>query len=169
MNNRKSIAAAVCVLAVVVMTLLWGCAQAPMSAAHLKRDAWSLEEPHSLLTNFMRFDYQVLPVGDVAGIKGWAYLDIQKLPEWAKWVESLRFTAYLCDPEGRVVAQDTRTFLPREARADEGIGFEFSLRPKQWGQRPLFIAFGYRLVLTESRDAQGGKGPFFASEDATTR
>jgi hypothetical protein len=26
-----------------------------------------------LTTNFMLFDYQLLPVGDVAGIKGWAY------------------------------------------------------------------------------------------------
>jgi hypothetical protein len=135
----------------------------------MKRDPWSLEEPHSLQAKFMRFDYQVLPVGDAAGIKGWAYLDTRKLPEWTKWVESLRFTAYLCNPEGHVVAQDTRTFLPRAARADDGIGFEFTLRPEQWGTRPLFVTFGYRLVLTEGPDAQGGKGSFFASEDAITR
>lgn len=169
MKKGKSFTAALCVVALAALTLFWGCAHAPMSAAHLKRDPWSLEEPRSLVTNFMRFDYQVVPVGDTAGIKGWAYLDTQKLPEDAKWVESLTFTAYLCDPEGRVMAQDTRTFLPREARADEGIGFEFSLRPEAWGQRPLFIAFGYRLVLTEGRGVQGGKGPFFASEDAATR
>lgn len=159
---------ALCAAALASTTFL-GCAQPPMSVGHLKRDAWSLEEPRSLTTNFMRFDYQVLPVGDVAGIKGWAYLDTQKLPAWAKWVDSLRFTAYLCDAEGHVMAQDSRTFLPREARADEGIGFEFSLRPEYWGKRPLFITFGYRLVLTEGRDAQGGKGPFFANEDAITR
>ena len=169
MNKRKSIAAAVCAALLFATALFFGCAQAPMTVGHLKRDPWSLEEPHSLTTNFMRFDYQVLPVGDAAGIKGWAYLDTQKLPEWAKWVESVSFTAYLCNPEGHVVAKNTRTFLPREAKADEGIGFEFTLRPEQWGERPLFIAFGYRLVLTEGRDAKGGKGPFFASEDAITR
>lgn len=169
MKKGKTAVAALCALALAASALLWGCAQAPMSAAHLKRDPWSLEEPRSLITKFMRFDYQVMPVGDSAGIKGWAYLDTAKLPEGAKWIESLSFTAYLCDPEGRVMAQDTRSFLPREARADEGIGFEFTLRPEQWGQRPLFIAFGYRLVLFEARGEQGAKGPFFASEDATTR
>lgn len=169
MKKGKSFAVALCALVLVGFVGLSGCAQAPMSVSHLKRDSWSLEEPRSLVTNFMRFDYQVVPVGDAAGIKGWAYLDVKKLPEWAKWADSLQFTAYLCDPEGRVVALDTRTFLPREARPDEGIGFEFTLRPKQWGVRPLFVAFGYRLVLTEGRDVQGGKGPFFASEEAATR
>ncbi len=169
MRKGKRFAAALCALVLAATALLWGCAQAPMSVSHLKRDPWSLEEPRSLVTNFMRFDYQVVPVGDVAGIKGWAYLDTAKLPEWVKWADSLSFTAYLCDPDGRVVAKDSRTFLPREARADEGIGFEFTLRPKEWGQRPLFIAFGYRLVLTESRDGEGGKEPFFVSEEAATR
>ena len=169
MRKRTRTIATLCVLLPLLAALLASCAQAPMNVRHLKRDPWSLEEPHSLQTNFMRFDYQVLPVGDTAGIKGWAYLDTQKLPVWAKWLDSMSFTAYLCDADGRVVAQDTRTFLPREAKADEGVGFEFSLRPSVWGTKPLFIAFGYRLVITEGRDAQGGKGPFFASEDAITR
>lgn len=161
---------AVAALALAALVLLVaGCAKPSMSAAHLKRDAWSLEEPRSLMTNFMRFDYQVVPVGDVAGIKGWAYLDMSRLPQWVAWADSLSFTAYICDADGRVLAQDSRTFLPREARADQGIGFEFSLRPETWGQRPLFIAFGYRLVLTEGRGAEGGKGPFFVSEEATAR
>ena len=169
MNMWKNYTPVICVVALAATILLCGCSQAPMSVGHLKRDPWSLDEPRSLVTNFVRFDYQVVPVGDVAGIKGWAYLDTQKFPEWAKWVETLGFTAYLCDPEGHVMAQDTRSFLPREARADEGIGFEFSLRPEQWGQRPLFLTFGYRLMLLEGRGVQGGKGPFFANEDAITR
>jgi len=169
MNKRKSLPTALCAVLLLVTALLAACAHPPMTVGHLKRDPWSLEEPHSLQTNFMRFDYQVLPVGDAAGIKGWAYLDTKKLPGWAKWVESVGFTAYLCDPDGHVIAEDTRTFLPREASADEGIGFEFTLRPEAWGKRPLFIAFGYRLVLTEGRDAPSGHEPFFASEDAITR
>ena len=162
-NLRAAFAALAC------LSLLWACSQAPMSVGHLKRAPWSLDEPRSLVTNFMRFDYQIQPVGGAAGIKGWAYLDTQKLPDWAKWIDALRFTAYLSDPEGKVLAQDTHTFLPREARADEGIGFEFTLQPEQWGERPLFVTFGYKLTLTEGRDAQGGKAPFFASEDAITR
>ena len=171
MNRGKSTFAAVCALALALAagSVLWGCAQAPMSAAHLKRDPWSLEEPRSLITKFMRFDYQVLPVGDAAGIQGWAYLDTDKVPDWAKWLESVRFTAYLCDPDGRVIAEDSRTFLPREVRSDEGIGFEFTLKPQAWGKRPLFVAFGYRLVLTEGRGVQNGREPFFASEDAMSR
>ena len=154
---------------VLAALVLCACAPAPQSVGHLRRDAWSLEEPRSLSTNFVRFDYQVQPVGDVAGIKGWAYLDTHKVPEWARWIDSLHLTAYLSDPEGHVVAEDTRTFLPREVKSDEGVSFEFSLRPEQWGQRPLFITFGYRIVLTEGRGAQSGRAPFFASEDAITR
>lgn len=167
MNRWMRPTSLLCVLAL-SLALLSACAQPPLSAGHLKRDPWSLDEPHSLLTKFMRFDYQVQAVGDAAGIKGWAYLDTTRLPEWARWIESLRFTAYLCDPDGRVIAQDTRTFLPREARADEGIGFEFRLKPEQWGTRPLSISFGYNLVLIEARD-NPGRGPFFASEDAMAR
>lgn len=173
MSEKKFEAVCSRALALLVLAALAlaaaGCARQAMSAAHLKRDPWSLEEPRSLVTNFMRFDYQVMPVGDVAGIRGWAYLDVSRLPKWAKWADSLSFTAYICDADGRVLARDTRTFLPREARADVGVGFEFSLRPESWGDRPLFIAFGYRLVLTEGRGAQGGKGPFFVSEEAAAR
>lgn len=156
-------------LAAVFGPLLSACAQLPQSVGHLRRDGWSLEEPRSLAMNFMRFDYQIQPVGDVAGVKGWAYLDTASVPEWAKWVDSLSLTAYLCEADGRVVAQDMRTFLPRAVRQDEGVAFEFTLRPEQWGTKPLFITFGYRVVLTQARDDQGGREPFFASEDAITR
>ncbi|PKN08445.1 MAG: hypothetical protein CVU73_08375 [Deltaproteobacteria bacterium HGW-Deltaproteobacteria-8] len=152
-----------------VALVLWSCAPVQQTVGHMRRDAWSLEEPHSLIVKFMRFDYQIQPVGDVAGVKGWAYLDTSKVPAWARWVDSLVLTVYLSDPEGQVMAQDTRSFLPREASADEGVAFEFSLRPEQWGQRPLFVTFGYRVVLTEGRDVKGGKETFFASEDAITR
>jgi hypothetical protein len=149
---------------------LCSCAPAPRDVGHLRRDAWSLEEPRSLLVKFMRFDYQVQPVGgDVAGVKGWAYLDTSKVPQWARWVESLTLSVHLSDPEGHVLAQDSRSFLPRAASADQGVPFEFSLRPEQWGTRELFITFGYALVLTEGRDVEGGKQTFFASEDAITR
>lgn len=159
------------VLALLTLALaLWSCAPVSQDVGHLRRDAWSLEEPRSLLVQFMRFDYQVQPVGgDVAGVKGWAYLDTGKVPGWAKWVESLTLTVYLSDPEGHVMAQDSRSFLPRAASSDAGVPFEFSLRPEQWGKRALFVTFGYRLVLTEGRDVQGGKQTFFASEDAITR
>jgi len=169
MRNRTRALVIVRVVLPLMCALLWGCAQTPLTVRHLPRDPWSLEEPHSLHTRFMRFDYQVLPVGDRAGVKGWAYLDVGKLPPWASWVESVSLSAYLCDPGGHVVAEDSRTFLPREVRADEGIGFEFSLRPETWGKKPLFIAFGYRLVSTEGREAKSGRAPFFASEDAMSR
>ena len=155
-------------LVLALAALVAACAAPPMSVGHLKRDAWSLDEARSLQMNFMRFDYQVQPVDDVAGIKGWAYLDTAKLPEWARWVESLGLTAYICEADGRVVALDARTFLPREARGDVGVAFEFALRPETWGDKPLFITFGYRLVLTEGRGLKG-RDPFFASEDAATR
>jgi hypothetical protein len=164
--------ARVAAFVLLALPLLWACAQPPMSVGHMKRSPWSLEEPRSLVANFMRFDYQVQPVGDVAGIKGWAWLDTDRLPKWATWIDSLVFSAYICEADGTVVAHDTRTFLPREAKPNEGIGFEFLLRPEQWGNRPLFVAFGYRLTLTEGRGAQGGPGgagPFFVREDAITR
>ena len=150
--------------------LLWTCAPAPQNVGHLRRDAWSLQEPRSLIVKFMRFDYQIKPIGgEVAGVSGWAYLDTGKVPDWARWVESLVLTVYLSDSEGRVVAQNMRSFPARAASADEGVPFDFPLRPEQWGKRALFVTFGYRVVLTEGRDAAGGRQTFFASEDAITR
>lgn len=151
-----------------LLAVLAGCAAPPMSVGHLKRDEWSLDQARTLQMKFLRFDYQVQPVGDVAGITGWAYLDMAKLPVWVKWLDSLQFTAYICQADGSVVAKDTRTFLPREAKGDVGVPFEFSLRPEVWGDKPLFITFGYRLTLTEGRGLKG-RDPFFASEDATER
>lgn len=173
LRNRPGALAAPKILALAALALLLavflaGCAAPPMSVGHLKRDEWSLDQARTLQMKFLRFDYQVQPVGDVAGITGWAYLDVSKVPAWAKWVDSLQFTAYICQADGRVVASDTRTFLPREAKGDVGVPFEFSLRPEVWGDKPLFITFGYRLVLTEGRGLKG-RDPFFASEDAAER
>lgn len=156
-------------LVLLTVLTLAACAHAPQNVGHLRRDAWSLEEPRSLILNFVRFDYQIQPVGDVAGIKGWAYLDTTKVPDWAKWIEALSLTAYICEADGRVLAQDSRTFLPRPAKQDEGVPFEFSLRPEEWGTKPLFVTFGYRIVLTENGEAKGDKPPFFASEDSITK
>lgn len=159
---------ALALLAVVLAAVLSGCAAPPRSVGHLKRDEWTLDQARTLQMKFLRFDYQVQPVGDVAGITGWAYLDVSKIPVWAKWLDSLQFTAYICHADGHVLASDTRSFLPREAKGDVGVPFEFALRPEVWGDKPLFVTFGYRLVLIEGRGLKG-RDPFFASEDAAER
>jgi len=159
---------------------LGACAGAPVNVSHMRRDSWSLDEARSLEMNFMRFDYQVMAVGRSAGLKGWAYVNTAKIPPWATWLDSVRLTAYLSDPDGNVLAQDSKSFLPRAVLADEGIPFEFVLSPEMWGQKPPSITFGYKLVLTEGRAepqnsdkadraATRDKPPFFASEDAITR
>jgi hypothetical protein len=162
--------ARVALLALASVLALWSCAPVAQDVGHLRRDPWSLEEPRSLKVKFMRFDYQIQPVGgEVAGVKGWAYLDTATVPGWAKWVDSLVLAVYLSDPDGHVIAQDSRDFLPRAASSVDGVPFEFSLRPEQWGKKPLYVTFGYRIVLTEGRGAAAGSQTFFASEDAITR
>ncbi len=162
------------VLALAALTLLAGCSH--LSVRHLKRQPWSLETVQALDMKFWRFEYAATPRTDKFIIRGQAY-PTQAVPEWVGWVQDLWLEAYLADQSGEVIAKDLRLYQPRELDRDKGLYFEFTLRPNKLGNPgQLFVTFGYRMKLSESRpdteapeDGEEKARMFFASEGALTR
>lgn len=145
-----------------------GCAH--MTVRHLKRDPWVLEQPRELTMKFWRFEYQVVPMRDRFGVRGTAY-PLQSVPEWADWVRDLWMAVYMADENSHVIADDIRVFVPQELDRENGLDFEFILKPGGLGAGDkLYVTFGYRMVLARSPadSDESGKAPevFFASEGA---
>lgn len=127
-----------------------------MTVRHLKRQPWVLEQKQQLVTKFWRFEYQVVPMRDRFGVRGTAY-PLESVPEWADYVRDLWLAVYLADRNSHVIADDIRVFVPQELEREDGLNFEFILRPDGLGAGgKLYVTFGYRMVL--------GKGPADASE-----
>ncbi len=152
---------------------------ATQSVRHLKQQPWSLGEPQSMQTNYLRFDF--LCTQDPGGLKvqGAAYpLEDGPIPDWAIWARDLWLGAYLSDRSGQVLAQEVRILPPQHLNQLHPIRFDFVLEPHSMGEPgPVFISFGYRLVLSsepgsspaEDKDAGEESPIFFASESALTR
>ncbi|MFW5819179.1 MAG: hypothetical protein ACOCVE_04980 [Desulfovermiculus sp.] len=152
---------------------------ATQNVRHLKQQPWSLDEPQSMQTNYLRFDF--LCSQDPGGLKvqGAAYpLEDGPIPDWAIWARDLWLGAYLSDRSGQVLAQEVRILPPQLLTQLHPIRFDFALEPHSMGEPgPVFISFGYRLVLSSepgsspSRDKDSGQESpvFFASESALTR
>lgn len=162
MNRCTALLIAVCCL----LTALSGCAT--VSVRHLERTPWQTDSPESLQMKFFRFDYTAVPVDDGFGVRGVARLDMDRIPQWAGWMDEVWFEAYMSDRDGEVVARDLRVMVPRPL-GQGTLPFEFILRPESVHEGPLYLSFGYRLVLSESRSEDGGHPPFFASEGAITQ
>jgi len=163
---------AITLLALAAIFLLAGCSH--LSVRHLKRQPWSLETVQVLEMKFWRFEYAATPGTDTFLVRGRAY-PTDAVPAWAGWVQDLWLESYLADTSGEVIAKDLRLYQPRDLEHDKGLYFEFTLRPDRLGDPgQLFLTFGYRMKLTESRpdaedqDEDTGR-VFFASEGALTR
>ncbi len=144
-----------------------------MSAKHLDRAPWLVNTRQSLQANYWRFEFEASPMKDRFGVSGNAYPSMDKIPEWAGWIEELWLMAYLCDSRGRVIAKDLQVTAQLLLTPAEGVRFTFVLQPEDLGrQGQLYLSFGYRMVLAENRrtpdTAQGEANVFFANEGALT-
>lgn len=153
---------------------------ATQSVRHLKRQPWSLDEPQSMRTNYLRFDFLCSQGLDGLRVQGAAYpLSDGPIPEWAVWARDLWLGVYLSDRSGQVLAQEVKVLPPQNLTPAHPISFTFVLEPHSMGEPgPVYISFGYRLVLAsgpadrpeEKGETPGAKSPvFFASESALTR
>lgn len=161
---KKSLLFSYPVLAVLLAMALGGCGH--QSVRHLSRNPWTFDTDQVLNTKFWRFEYEIVPMYDRFGVRGRAFINKKALPENYRWMEDMWFSAYLSDKKGKVLAHDIRVFLPRALDPGQGIDFEFVLKPTSVESGPLFISFGYRMVLTEGRFPKDKSIPFFASETA---
>ncbi|MBS3779143.1 MAG: hypothetical protein KGY41_01980 [Desulfovermiculus sp.] len=153
---------------------------ATQSVRHLKQQPWSLDEPQSMRTNYLRFDFVCNQGLDGLRVQGSAYpLSDGPIPEWAVWARDLWLGVYLSDRSGQVLAQEVKVLSPQNLTSAHPISFTFVLEPHSMGEPgPVYISFGYRLVLASGptdRPEENGQGPgakspvFFASESALTR
>ncbi|MBG0775054.1 MAG: hypothetical protein H0S85_01295 [Desulfovibrionaceae bacterium] len=183
-KSRPLVVVAVLGLALGALLVASGCSQ--LSVRHLNRNPWVVNTGQTLDMKFWRFDYEAVPFRNSFGVRGVARPRADRLPEWASWVEELWLAAYLSDSQGRVVAKDLLVSLPKPLSPETGVPFEFILEPEDLGDAgPLFLTFGYRMVLTpgakgpdakpeaNAKQEAGAKGDkrkvFFANEGALTR
>lgn len=165
---------------VMVLTLvLLGCSYA--SVGHLQRQPWALNSQQELDMRFWRFSFMATSASGSYTVAGRALPLTAHLPAEATWIEDLWLAAYLCDEQGRVLAQDLTVFSGLPLDPEEGVPFRFTLKPDRLNRSAsLQITFGYNMTLAgqetapdqekpEAKGRQGEKGAFFAHEGALIR
>jgi hypothetical protein len=152
---------------------------ASQTVGHLKQHPWSLDQPQSLRTNYLSFDFLCSQDPKGLQVRGQAYPRPDgPIPDWATWARDLWLGVYLSDRSGQVLAQKIEVLPPQALSRARPIEFSFVLKPHSMGEPgPVFISFGYRLVLApgpQKKTAQSAEDRedtpvFFASESALTR
>ncbi|WP_459934581.1 hypothetical protein [Fundidesulfovibrio butyratiphilus] len=177
MSDRSSFALKRRLGVILLLALLvGGCAT--LHTGHLRRTPWS-EGKQQIATKFFRFEYQGIPLSEQYGVKGQAFPLRENLPPWADAVETLSIVVYLSDDEGKVLAKDQKSYLPRRL-GQTGIPFDFFLKCKTLPGQKLFVSFGYRSMFVASKPPKtptgqhgggniSGQYVFFASEGATLK
>ena len=164
---------------ILFILILSGCTY--QSVNHLSKRHWETDQSQNLEMDYFQFEYNSHPQAKKVEVKGTACLKKDSIPAWAAWIDDIWLAVYLSDDQGRVLAKDINIFAPRKLDYEQGIDFSFLLKPEQMGSPgPVFITFGYRVVLTPGRNYPG-KSPdllseitretevFFASESALSR
>lgn len=168
--------AVVAALALAGLVLTLGCSY--QSVHHLKRQTWAPNSPRTLTMNYLTFTYTCGQRETSLSVQGRAFPRKDTIPGWAGWIDDIWLGAYLSDNNGRVLAKSLQILPPQTLNPEEGLAFEFSLKPHDMGSPgPVFVSFGYRLVLTAREPKKTMEVPgknedervFFASESALTR
>jgi hypothetical protein len=150
-----------------ILICLCGCST--LSVSHLHRSPWIPGEQGQVDMTFFRFSYDMVPLNGKVGVRAVASLKEAAVPEWVNWVDRLGFTLYLTDKEGHVYASAPVSLLPRTRHDCSHIPFEQVLSTEDLQYGDIYVTFGYVLEGYESKVKEGGKGPFFARQDAVTR
>lgn len=144
--------------------LLSGCAS--LDVSHLERRPWKLNSLEKVSMEFMKFEYEVVPRKGSFGLRGTAVIKENSVPVWASWISELWIQGYLSDADGNVLATGLQVFSPCRLDKSSPKIFDFELKPESLNPGPLFVSFGYRLVLQRSRS--DADEPFMAIERAIT-
>lgn len=151
-------------VALLLLFMLGGCAHT--TALHLQRAPVLTGQSGTLTMRHAAFDYTSVALDHQVGIVGTARLIPTSVPPWAKHVAQYVTYAYVCDAAGNVLATGDIDFIPRTIEESSALPFEIRIdTPFQPGDRPLQLAFGYRIVLRESAIPDDGRS-FVATEVA---
>jgi hypothetical protein len=129
---------------------------------------------------YLNFQYKCKQFGSQLRVFGTALPKDKSIPQWACWTREIWLGAYLSDQDAKVIAKKILILPPQRFDPAHGFPFQMTLQPHDMGSPgPLFITFGYRLVLTDhSSDATSQEQDktcpskehvFFASESALTK
>ena len=156
------------ILILALAALLSACAH--RSVVHLERQPWAMQKTQTLKMTFLRFEYQAVEIDGKFGIKGRAVPVMDRVPDWARWIDEFRLTAYLSDEYGEVLMESEQPFLPGPFQENAVFHYDFLMDAEAFKQGPVFVSFGYRMLLTESKDkSKNGRHPFFPSEGPVPR
>jgi hypothetical protein len=151
-------------VALLLLLMLGGCAQT--TALHLQRASALAGQSGTLTMRHAAFDYTTVALDHQVGVVGTARLVPASVPSWAKHVAQYVVYAYICDTSGNVLASGDIDFIPRTIEESGALPFEIRIDTRfQPGDRPLQLAFGYRIVLRESSMPDEGRS-FVATEVA---
>jgi hypothetical protein len=129
----------------------------------------SVQASQTLRLKFWKLDFTVTSLAGELEIKGVAYPNRDRLPEWADWTELFKLTAYLCDANGLVLASDEMNYQPHALNPTTGAPFRFSFKKDSKTAAATNLTFGYQSRIT-ARDRKGQEPKeFFASEPAMVR
>ncbi|MGE4556838.1 MAG: hypothetical protein AB7D07_08430 [Desulfovibrionaceae bacterium] len=164
LRKSRSFASGFFALACLLGMVAGICACSQLNVGHLERAPWAINVDQELSMQFWTFHYRIVPMRDQFGVKGQASIIKDAIPRKMVYIEDMWLACYLSDEDGRVLAKDIHVFAPRSAQEGERLSFDFILRPEHIEAGPLFISFGYRMVMTSAPDPE--EMPFFASEGA---
>ncbi len=160
-------------LAALFVFFCTGCAY--QTVAHLKRNPWQLQQKQTLEMKYLTFHYACSQETDSLRVQGFALVRPDTVPEWVGYAKDVWLGAYLSDRRGSVLAKDLIILKPQKLDKQKGFSFDVKLEPQDMGSPgPLFLTFGYRLVLTADPELQPKSSPdretekpvFFASESS---
>lgn len=120
------------------------------SIQHLPRKQWVASEPQTLAMRYLSFQYHVEEQDDLVFIQAEAFPDVTRLPDWASWYGDIAITTYVADADGKVLAAGEDVLTPRALNREAGLPVKVRFDLGTARRQPLFISFGYRLVLMEA-------------------
>ncbi len=127
--------------------LLCGCTG--RTVQHLPSNLWHGETAQAIAMRYLSFQYHVEPVGRDLHIVAEAYPEALALPDWALWYGEIYLSIYLADEEGNVLAQHEERLEPRPLRREAALPLEARFELGTNRDRPLYVSFGYRVMLTD--------------------
>lgn len=165
----------ICFVLALMLLLASGCAH--QTVTHLKRNPWKVNQTQMLKMKYLVFSYACSQQTDSLQVRGSAQIRPETVPGWVQYAKDVWLGAYLSDRRGRVLANDLIILEPQTLNQSKGFPFELELEPQGMGSPgPLFLTFGYRLVLTSAPEVEDKQSSsqehktertvFFASESS---
>lgn len=136
------------------LVVLTGCSH--LSVKHLPRNQLLPNQTDVVSLDFWDFQYVAQVEGDQFQIAGRALPNTRVWPGMAVWFQDLDISTFLSDAQGVVLASQ-RISYPVQRMTPEGVAFSFvipfeTIANESFSvEEDVYVTFGYRMRLTETR------------------